>query len=52
MVTLHLAAKNHKEFWTDVYKTYSKDPKKASSVALAKQLRKVIADLKVLEQMG
>ena len=52
MVTLALAAKNHKEFWMDVYDMYSRDPKKAKSVALAKQLRTVIADLKKLEQMG
>jgi hypothetical protein len=52
MVSLYLSAKHDKEFWTDVYRTYAKDPKKATSSALAKQLRKVIEDLRVLESMG
>lgn len=46
-----LAKKHHKE-WTDLYAKYAHDPKKAESKALAAQMRKVIADLKVLEQMG
>jgi hypothetical protein len=52
MATLYLSAKNHREFWTGVYDQYSKDPKKAGSVALAAQLRAVIRELKKLEQMG
>jgi hypothetical protein len=51
-IELYLAAKNHREFWVGVYNAYARDPQKAKSVALARQLRVVIAELKKLEAMG